>query len=255
MDVSWIPFSETQLLIIYVVFFGAALAKGITGLGFSTACLPFLVLALGLRETLPLLLLPSLSSNVLVMRDAGPLKATVSRFWPMFLAQIPGVFLGLWLLNWLDGGLAAAILGTVLIVYCVFALARPTLYLSSATARYLRLPCGFVTGSVNGLTGSQVMPVMPYLLSLQLQPQQLVQAINASFTVSSVMMVIGLTQLGLLTVPVAVVSIVGLIPVYFGIKIGSRLREKFSPEMFRKLVLFTLIGLGGVLIMRLGFMP
>ena len=94
MDVSWIPFSETQLLIIYVVFFGAALAKGITGLGFSTACLPFLVLALGLRETLPLLLLPSLSSNVLVMRDAGPLKATVSRFWPMFLAQIPGVFWG-----------------------------------------------------------------------------------------------------------------------------------------------------------------
>ena len=79
--------------------------------------------------------------------------------------------------------------------------------------------------------------------------------LNASFTVSSVMMVIGLTQLGLLTVPVAAVSIVGLIPVYFGIKIGSRLREKISPEMFRKLVLFTLIVLGGVLIMRLGFMP
>ena len=44
-------FEVGELIIIYAVFFGAALAKGVTGLGFSTACLPFLVLALGLRET------------------------------------------------------------------------------------------------------------------------------------------------------------------------------------------------------------
>ena len=35
-------FEVGELIIIYAVFFGAALAKGVTGLGFSTACLPFL---------------------------------------------------------------------------------------------------------------------------------------------------------------------------------------------------------------------
>jgi uncharacterized membrane protein YfcA len=253
MDAAWLPFSETQLLIITAVFFGAALAKGVTGLGFSTACLPFLVLTLGLRETLPLLLLPSLSSNVLVMRQAGHFQETVRRFWPMFLAQIPGIFVGLWLLIWLDSGLAAAILGCVLIVYCMFAFAKPNFHLRSKIAQVLRVPCGFLTGSVNGLTGSQVIPVMPYLLSLQLSPPQMVQAINASFTLSSVMMVIGLTGIGLMTLPIAVVSLLGLIPVYLGIKCGSRLRDKLAPELFRKLVLATLIALGVILVLRLVF--
>ena len=79
-------FEVGELIIIYAVFFGAALAKGVTGLGFSTACLPFLVLALGLRETLPLLLLPSMASNLLVMRSVGHFRATVVGFgrcfWP-----------------------------------------------------------------------------------------------------------------------------------------------------------------------------
>ncbi|MEC8564005.1 MAG: hypothetical protein VXY90_08955 [Pseudomonadota bacterium] len=103
-------FEVGELIIIYAVFFGAALAKGVTGLGFSTACLPFLVLALGLRETLPLLLLPSMASNLLVMRSVGHFRATVVGFWPLFLAQVPGVLLGLWLLTHLAANVAVAVL-------------------------------------------------------------------------------------------------------------------------------------------------
>ena len=65
------------------------------------------------------------------------------------------------------------------------------------------------------------MTVLPYLLSLNLDPNRFVQAINCSFTLSSLVMAAGLAQLGLLTVETAAISAFGLILVYLGIKLGS----------------------------------
>jgi uncharacterized membrane protein YfcA len=248
-----LPYDLQTTGLILAIFFLAAFAKGITGLGFSTACLPFLVLAIGLRSTLPLLLIPSLASNLLVMRDAGGFKPTVKRFWPLFLACLPGIVAGLALLTWLDPRFSAAFLGLVLIGYCLFALAQPDLRLPERWERPLLIPVGLINGTVNGLTGSQVMPMLPYLLSLRLTPNEMVQATNCAFTVSSLMMVAGFAQLGLMTPGVALISVAGLLPVWLGIQLGGRVRRRLDPATFRRIVLYVLIGLGGVLIGRLFF--
>ncbi len=242
--------TPTELAIIAATFFFAAFTKGTTGLGFSTTCLPFLVYAIGLKAALPLLIIPSLASNIIVMRDAGHFRETVIRFWPLFITAVPGVAVGLWLLDILDPRLAAAILGGVLFAYCLFALARPDLRLPQPLEKPLAPIVGVSTGVLNGLTGSQVMPVLPYLLSLDLEPNRFVQAINCSFTLSSLVMAAGLTQLGLLTLETAAISALGLILVYLGIKLGSRVRRILSPEIFRVIVLVFLMVLGGSLSAR-----
>ena len=56
-------FEPNMLLSVAAVVFLAAFVKGVTGLGFSTTALPFLVLTIGLKETLPLLIIPSILSN------------------------------------------------------------------------------------------------------------------------------------------------------------------------------------------------
>jgi uncharacterized membrane protein YfcA len=114
-------------------------------------------------------------------------------------------------------------------------------------------PIGFVTGAINGLTGSQVMPVLPYLLALKMNPARLVQTVNCSFTFSSLLMMIGLSKMGLMTIETVIISAGGLIPVYVGIALGNRARWHLKPEFFRRLVLLTLIVFGGVLISRLWF--
>ncbi len=73
----------------------AALVKGVTGLGFSTTAMPLLTLAVGLERALPLVLMPSITSNILVMVDAGHFRASVRRFWPLYVALLPGIALGL----------------------------------------------------------------------------------------------------------------------------------------------------------------
>ncbi len=240
----------TELAVVGAAFLFAAFVKGTTGLGFSTTCLPFLVLAVGLKPALPLLIIPSLSSNLLVMIDAGHFRATVRRFWPLYVASLPGIALGLAILSWVDPRGAAAVLGVVLIAYSLFSLGRPHVGLAARTARALAAPTGFLTGMVNGLTGSQVMPVLPYLLALGLEPNRFVQAINCSFTLCSLAMAIGLTQIGLMTVQAATVSILGLVPVYIGIKLGNRVRRLLSPDGFRRAVLVLLLLLGLGLLLR-----
>ena len=91
------------------------------------------------------------------------------------------------------------------------------------------------------------MPVLPYMLSLGLRPSHFIQAINCSFTLSSVLITFGLIKLDLMTIEAALLSIVGLLPVYFGAKRGSKLRERVAPAVFRKLVLISLILMGCVL--------
>lgn len=225
-------------------FFFAAFVKGITGLGFSTICLPILAAALGLKAALPLVLIPSLSSNLIVMRQAGHFRETLRRFWPLFIAIAPGLLAGLALLVWIDQELAAAVLGLVLILYSLFALARPELSLPPRLEKPLGPLVGLLTGTVNGLTGSQVMPVLPYLMALKLDQNRFIQTINCSFTFGSLLMMLGLTKIGLMTLDAALISALGVIPVYLGIKAGRWVGRWLSEKHFRLAVLLLLLAFG-----------
>ena len=74
--------------------------------------------------------------------------------------------------------------------------------------------------------------------------------INCSFTLSSLAMAVGLTKIGLMTGETATASILGLVPVYIGIKLGNRVRRSLSPEGFRRAVLILLLLLGMGLLLR-----
>ncbi|MEC9367304.1 MAG: sulfite exporter TauE/SafE family protein [Pseudomonadota bacterium] len=243
----------TTIALAFTAYFIAAFVKGTTGLGFSSTCLPILVLGLGLKEALPLVLLPSVSSNLFVMATSGHFREMTIRFWPMYLASVPGIAAGLYLLVVIDARVATAALGLVLIAYCLFALGRPDWRLRPALERPLAAPVGFLTAVVNGLTGSQVMPVLPYLLALPLTPAQFIQTLNISFTFASAIMAIGLSKLGLLTGERAFVSVLGLLPVLAGVALGTRVRRLLPPEQFRKTVLGVLLLLAVLLLARLGF--
>jgi uncharacterized membrane protein YfcA len=243
-------FTPGQLVAIFATLGFAALVKGITGLGFSTTCLPFLVLAVGLEKAIALVLLPSLASNLIVMRAAGHFRETLVRFWPMLAATVPGLLLGLWVLGRAETGALAAVLGGVLIAYCLYGLSGARFALSAGAERRLQPASGFSTGLVNGMTGSQILPILPFLLSLNLTPDRFVQAMNVSFTLSSLIMALGLARLGHLSVESGLVSMLGIAFVFAGVRIGTRIRRSLSPEIFRKAVLVLLILLGAGLIVQ-----
>ena len=233
-------YSLLQVIIILGTYFFASSIKGITGLGFSTICLPFMVLTVGLKAALPLLIIPSLASNLIVMRQAGYFRTTLFRFWHMLIATALGVCLGLMLLDTVNNKLAGAILGLVLILWCTFSYVAPNLKLPLEKERPTGIISGIATGIINGLTGSQVIPCVPYLMALNLDRNVFIQATNISFTLSSLIMAVGLTHLELFTLDAIKLSIIGLVLVLFGLQLGTKIRPRLSPANFRLAVLIVL---------------
>lgn len=240
----FLDLSGLEIFAILAAYVFAAMIKGITGLGFSTTCLPILALSIGLKEALPLVIIPSVCSNLVVMRQVGRFHETLQRFWPMLLALLPGLALGLWLLSRIDGAQASAFLGGVLLVWCAFSVAKPDVRVSQAWAGALAPVSGCITGIVNGVTGSQVMPVVPFLMALHLERNLFIQAVNCSFTLSSFAMALGLRQLGLFSWDDLVISALGTCVVFFGLRVGSAIRHRMPETLFRSAIIAMLSLMG-----------
>jgi len=228
---------------VFATFVFAALLKGMAGLGFSTTCLGIMATYLDLKLAIPLVIIPSLTSNILVMIEAGRFRAVARRFRIMYAAALPGLFFGLWVLGSGDASVPRAVLGVSMFLYGIWGLWGGSLSVRQTPANAAGI--GIVTGLVNGLTGSQIMPIMPYLMSLDITKDELVQAINTSFTIGSLVMLAGMGKMGLVTPQGMVISAAGIIPVWGGIRIGGRIRRRLPEATFRKIV-FALIGLLGL---------
>lgn len=228
----------------------AGIIKGATGLGYASCALPFLVVAVGLKPAMALVLIPAMATNLVVALTTGHLRETVGRLWPLYIAMLPGIAIGLWLLAWVDQHIAVASLGVILIASSVFSLMRPELRLPTEWQLPLQLPAGLLNGIVTGLTGSQVMPLVPYVMALDLDPARTVQGINLAVVIASVVLGFGLAAHGLLTPSLLALSVIAIIPAIAGAAIGTRLRGLIPDQRFRSITLLVLAAMGAGMLLR-----
>ena len=93
-------------------------------------------------------------------------------------------------------------------------------------------------------TGVFVLPAVPYLQSLGLRRDELVQALALSFTVSTLALAVGLAGAGVYSVHLAGASIVAVLPALLGLFLGQQLRGRLSPERFHRWFFTGLLALG-----------
>ncbi len=232
------------LLYIAGAYFFAGFIKGFSGLGFGTVCVGIMAGFLEMTTAIPLVLLPSILSCFLVMIEAGHFSDALRRFAPLYIATLPGLGTGIWILLNADGGVAKAALGVVLCIYGFWGLANPNFKLTHRAASWLSVPTGYFTGLIHGLTGAAVMPIAPYLLSLNLSSRIFVQAINISFAMSGFVIITALGMMGYLNWTLLLISIAGSLPMAFAVKLGSGMRRRASDQQFKIVVLIVLIALG-----------
>jgi uncharacterized membrane protein YfcA len=230
--------------------FFAGIVKGATGLGYSSCALPFLTAAVGLKPAIVLVVFPAMAANIAVLWSAGHFRETLWRFSPFYAATIPGVCVGILGLSWVDQKYSQLVLGCLIVVYSIYSIFRPEITLPLRYQAVLQVPSGLLNGFFTGLTGSQVFPLLPYMLSLKLDPDRFVQAINISVTISAAMMAIALWVSGMMTLPGLVMSSLSIIPAMVGITLGTRVRRRLPTTQFRTIVLIILGILGLTLIIR-----
>ena len=112
------------------------------------------------------------------------------------------------------------------------------------------MPVGAINGLVTGLTGSQVMPLVPYFMATGLDAPRTVQAINLGVTLASSAMLAGLIYSEAVAQPILAISIAAIVPALAGVEVGQRLRGRLPEERIRTAILVVLLLSGLGLLLR-----
>lgn len=232
------------LLLLTFTFLGAGLVKGVTGMGLPTVAMGLLGTVMPPAEAAAMLLIPSFVTNVWQALAGPATMRLLRRLWLMMLGIVVGTVTGSALLVRVGPLWSGLGLGSALMVYAGYALLSPALSVSPRSERCLSPVIGLVTGAVTGATGVFVMPAVPFLQALQLDRDELVQALGLSFTVSTVALAIGLVTHGAFRLEQLGMSAIAIVPALAGMWLGQTVRVRISPKRFRQCFLLFLALLG-----------
>lgn len=233
-----------MLLLIAAVFGIAGFVKGVIGLGLPTVSMGLLAVAMTPLQALTIVIVPAIVTNIW-QTFAGPyLGDIVRRLWPLLL----GTGFGIWGAGPLMAGpyarYAAMALGLLLVIYALLGLMRLQFRTAPRNEKWVGGIVGLVSGVIAAATGIQVIPSMPYLQSIGMEKDELVQALGVFFTVATVAQAFNLTTVGLLNASTALPGAVAMGAAFSGMFAGQAIRKRMHPEKFRRWFLVAMLVLG-----------
>lgn len=243
-----------QFLMVIMVFLLAGGVKGVTGMGLPTVAMSLLGLWMSPVQAATLLVIPSLATNVAQCR--GPhLRPLAARLWPGWITIAIVTVCAPGFGGTAPAGSVKSWLGGILIVYGVWGLWRPVLPDLSAHGRWVSAIAGAATGAVTALTAVFVLPWVPYLQSLRLNKDEMVQALGLSFTVATLALAVRVqasAPLSSWSASAALTVCGALAGAFGGLKLGEMLRGRLAGPAFQKALFLVFIALGAANLMRAG---
>jgi uncharacterized membrane protein YfcA len=236
------------LVVAGAAFVLAGFVKGVLGQGLPTVAVGILSLIMSPGEATALLIVPALVTNVWQAWAGPSFGALLWRLWPAMVAICVGTWIatmiGLDLLTPEAASMARKALGAALILYGVLGVARIRMRVPPESEPWLGPAMGAANGAVSTATGAFMMPVIPYIQSLGLERDDMVQAQGISFTVSTLSLSVVLLSNGTLTTANASASLVAVAVTFAGMLLGQYVRKFIHPEVFRFLFFLGMLLLG-----------
>ena len=241
-------FADVAVLpVVGAVFLLAGFVKGVTGMGLPTTSLTLLTIIFGMKDALQLMLIPSILTNFWQAAIGGYFIETVKRFWLFFITGIACIIFATGFLAGGDITLFTLLLSATLIIYAAYGLISRNPSLSPEMGRIAAPFVGGLTGILTGLTGSTVVPAVPYFQALGMNRDMLIQTMGIWFSISLVSLGSGLQRVGMLDEQMMILSATGCIPAFAGMLIGQALRKRMSDRVFKQ-VFFWVLAIMGVYI-------
>lgn len=232
--IAWAAFS---------LFVGGAV-KGVVGLGLPLVAMPFLTLSFSLKQSVGLLVLPMVASNLVQAFQGGLFVASLRRFWPLLLVLLVTVATATKLLVIVPQEVLFIVIGTSIIVFPLIAHFRPHLRVSGATERWLGPLVGVIAGVIGGISTFYGAPLMLYLVWLRLPKDLFVASISLMYFVGATGLLAGLVLFGVTQFSGLGLSVLGCAPVFAGLWLGQRLRVRLDERRFALILLAVYLATG-----------
>ena len=239
-------------LLIALAFLVAGAAKGISGLGLPTISLGLLSFVISPAAAAALLVLPSLLTNLVQSRGAH-IRRRLPALLPLWLAILVGAATTPRAILATEGPGVRLAMGALLLAYGVYGLRKPRLALPSSTPAVTALVsalAGYATGVLTAATGIFIMPLILFLQSLNLQKDEMVQALGISFTICTLALALTVGLPHTLEAASSVDGVIALACALLGVWAGSRLRSHLNLETFRRSLFGILIFMGAAMLAK-----
>jgi len=228
------------------IFVFAGIVKGFLGIGLPAAAMGLLTLIFPPTEAISLLWLPILFSNMFQYGRARN-KREIAMTYKWFAAAIfCSIFLTSLFINDYPTALLTVAIGIAMVVFSLnllFGLSLPV-----GPGRGWQVGVGIVSGVLGGLSSIWSPPVAMYLMARNTPKDLFIGTTGFLFLAGCLPLGAGLVISGLITWPVIVKSLLGLLMTLIGFRIGEILRERISQDRFRQIVLIAFLIMGGRLI-------
>lgn len=241
------------IVVLAVTFTVGGLVKGLLAFGLPLVMVPPLSLVFPVPTAIALVTLPILLTNAWQMFHAGGVVSALKRLWPLIVPLLITLVLSAHLLIALDETVILITAGVVVLTFVLVDIVGLKLTVPPRHERLFGVVAGIAGGFIGGITSFFGTPPLMYLHALHMGKDRFVQATAIILFAGGVVLMMMLGKLDVLGRTELAVSAVGMIPLVIGLVIGQKLRAKINQDLFRDLVLFSLLAVGVSMIARAAF--
>ena len=243
MPLSFLPSVDPVVIsALLLIFLFSGIIKGFLGIGLPTAAMAFLTLVMEPTEAISLLTIPIIATNFFQFIRSSERVQTAKKYKYFALAIMVSIFITAWNITAFPTGFLTVVIGFALIIFSVNLLFGFSLPIGPGLS--WQIGVGVLSGFLGGLSSIWSPPVAMYLMARNTPKEQFIAATGFLFLAGCFPLALGLYLSGVLTPVTAVKSLMGLVVVLLGFRIGELLRGRVSQEIFRKFVLIAFLFMG-----------
>lgn len=244
LNISGQDIGTLALLVCFGALLAGGLVKGMIGVGLPMLALPLLSTAVSLRDTIAILYVSVLLTNIWQAFRGGFFVQAFKRFWPMMLSVIVGAWFGSKTLVAIDPMWLTGIVGATVAFFSSINLFNPKLTVPEKHETWLSVAIGLTGGFFGGLTLFIGPAIIMFLVALQVKKEEFIGTIGLVYLLGVVPTGIFYVIDGTFRAEHIVPALLAAIPVVLGMFIGQYVRHHINEAVFRKVLLVALILIG-----------
>ena len=228
------------LLAVLAAISTGALLKGMMGLGLPLFAVPILATLTSVQEAVLLMVIPGIAANLWVVIDRRRNLALLRQHVLFLVCGIAGAYIGTALLNVVNDRALKVLLVIWLAIYLAqyFVGKKPLgVFAGRGPLAYL---VGLIAGASQGASGISAQVVAPYFHGRSLQAPAYAFLVAFTFLLLSITQLTAALSIKLLNSDLLKLSLIALIPTIIFTRLGIRLADSISLEVFNKVLLAVL---------------
>ncbi|OIQ51625.1 Sulfite exporter TauE/SafE [Pseudodesulfovibrio hydrargyri] len=236
-----------ETLAIVAIVLAAAFLQGLTGFGFGLIALPLLGFFMGIKTSVPLMVLLAAIISIylsLRLRKSIDLKSAFT----LLAASLIGIPLGVYILKRVPAQGLSICVGVIMVAFTSYQfLARPK---PRSFGKRLTVLAGFFSGVLGGSLGVSGPPVIVYTALQPWTKDRAKATLACFFALSNVVIIATHAASGMLTGEVLHLYALCLPALLAGIFLGIKAYDRLSDNGYRQLALALVFTLGCMMLYR-----